>query len=149
VAFFVLLLLLADSTPPAASAIPLIGQHLSRICLLSVVYFFTSVNCVRHYYVTNVIVPPCPLFSPSVIVKRVVHVSFFLLAFKFWTCGLYYFYYYAVHIVCGKRHKTVECPSVRLSVPSIDNNNGGRGFAAEVGRSSSYLFSVCSFIISY
>jgi len=29
VAFFVLLLLLADSTPPAASAIPLIGQPLS------------------------------------------------------------------------------------------------------------------------
>jgi len=27
VAFFVLLLLLADSTPPAASAIPLIGLH--------------------------------------------------------------------------------------------------------------------------
>jgi len=27
VAFFVLLLLLADSTPPAASTIPLIGKH--------------------------------------------------------------------------------------------------------------------------
>jgi len=33
--------------------------------------------------------------------------------------------YYAVRIVCNKRHKTVECPSVRpcvrLSVPSIDS----------------------------
>jgi len=30
VAFFVLLLLLADCTPPAASSIPLIGEFLSR-----------------------------------------------------------------------------------------------------------------------
>ena len=36
-------------------------------------------------------------------------------------------------IVCGECHKTVECPSVSLSVPSIDNSGGG--FAAEVGRS--------------
>ena len=27
---------------------------------------------------------------------------------------------------CGKRHKTVECPSVRLSVPSIDSSSGGQ-----------------------
>jgi len=33
------------------------------------------------------------------------------------------------------RHKTVECPSVRPSVPSIDSSSSGGGeFAAEVGR---------------
>jgi len=29
-------------------------------------------------------------------------------------------------MVCSKCHKTVECPSVRPSVPSIDNSSGGR-----------------------
>ena len=33
VAFFVLLLLLSDSTPPAASAIPLIGLYIFHTCL--------------------------------------------------------------------------------------------------------------------
>ena len=32
-------------------------------------------------------------------------------------------HYYAVH---GKRDKTVECPSVCLSVPSINSSSGGR-----------------------
>ena len=35
-------------------------------------------------------------------------------------------HYYAVRIICCKRHKMVKCPSVRLSVPSIDSSSGGR-----------------------
>jgi len=51
VAFFVLLLLLADSTPPAASAIPLIGQHFfSRLYLSPVVTLITSTNAASEYY---------------------------------------------------------------------------------------------------
>jgi len=47
---------------------------------------------------------------------------------------------YAVHIVCGKRHKTTECPSFRSSVPSIDSSSGGGGFAVEVGRRQSWYW---------
>jgi len=50
--------------------------------------------------------------------------------------------YYAVRIVCGKRHKTVECPSVRLSVPSIDRSSDWR-FAAEVGRGQQISIDGC------
>ena len=42
--------------------------------------------------------------------------------------------HYAVRRVCGKRHKTVKCPSVCLSVPSIDKAATAGGFAAELGR---------------
>jgi len=51
--------------------------------------------------------------------------------------------YYAVRIVCRKRHKKVKCPSVRPSiwpsaVPSIDSSSGGRrARAADIDR---YLF---------
>jgi len=38
VAFFVLLLLLADSTPPAASSIPLIGMLLRHMALYECVF---------------------------------------------------------------------------------------------------------------
>ena len=40
---------------------------------------------------------------------------------------------FCYNAVRGERHKTVECPSVSLAVPSIDSSSGG-GFAAEVGR---------------
>jgi len=40
----------------------------------------------------------------------------------------------SVRLVRSKRLKTVVCPSVRMSVPSIDSSSGARGFAAEVGR---------------
>jgi len=33
---------------------------------------------------------------------------------------------HGARIVCGKRHKTFDCPSVRPSVPSIDSSSGGR-----------------------
>jgi len=32
---------------------------------------------------------------------------------------------YTVHILCGKRQKTVECLSVRLSLPSVDSSSSG------------------------
>jgi len=41
-------------------------------------------------------------------------------------------HYYTVRTVCGKRHKTVECPSICLSRRSTAAAVGG--FAAEVGR---------------
>ena len=63
VAFFVLLLLLADSTPPAAQAIPLIGELLinlyllrpdrgaeccdKHVCLLSIMYLPFGENLVK------------------------------------------------------------------------------------------------------
>ena len=44
-------------------------------------------------------------------------------------CGLWLPALYAVHTVCGKRHRTIECPSVCLSVclsvPSIFSSSGG------------------------
>jgi len=54
VAFFVLLLLLADSTPPAASAVPLIG-HLLLLFLLPVVNFLISTSFVSDYYVIDIL----------------------------------------------------------------------------------------------
>jgi len=45
--------------------------------------------------------------------------------------------YYAVHIACGKCHKTVECPSVHQSVCLSHRWTAASmagGFAAEVGR---------------
>jgi len=44
--------------------------------------------------------------------------------------GLYLLKFLVVRVVCGERHKTVRClsvrPSVRLSVPSIDSSSGDR-----------------------
>jgi len=40
--------------------------------------------------------------------------------------------FYTVRIICGKRHQTVECPSVCLSRRSTAAAAVG-GFAAEVG----------------
>jgi len=45
--------------------------------------------------------------------------------------------HYAVCMVYGKHHKTVECPYIRLSVPSIDSSGGGQ-FATEIGASNRY-----------
>jgi len=43
-------------------------------------------------------------------------------------------YYYAVRMACGKRHKTIECPSISPSVPSIDSSSRSRsGFVVDVG----------------